>query len=47
MKLEKRLTVTLTQEQYDYIEKIAKEKYEGKFSQALRFLLDMLIRSED
>lgn len=38
--------ISLFLHQYEYVEKLAKDKFEGKFSQALRYLLDKLMRED-
>lgn len=42
MKLtEQRLTISLSKEQYDFVKKFAEEKYEGRFSQAIRTIIQV------
>jgi len=46
MAIDKRLTISLTPEQYDFIKRMALKNYEGRFSQAIRSIIQTYINLE-
>jgi len=45
MVTDKRLTISLTEEQYNFVKRLAVDKYEGRFSQALRTIIQVYMNS--
>ena len=39
----RRLTISFTKHQYKFVKELANANFEGKFSQALRYLIDKLM----